>query len=612
MRLMAIALLLGASAFGQVTYSGTVSLSGSTTGGASTTGTGCGAGYSSGPFEFKFIRAVNSNQSNFPIRITGRDPRFATTGNGGNVQHVATNSLGRTNLKADWVWCNAASGGTALKFEPVQYTATYGDYEDWLQQPTYHSASDDSAYLFVGKSSVTTVQEDLSMWCDINYQTVLHHPDGSTLDLLNSGCLGGSVTNNNTVAAKGGAFGGGAYFDDTNRSLEIADSSTLRPSSALSLETWISSFQYNSDRPIISKPFRNSGGWSSPYFSYALHMIDGKIGTHITVAGVRIAAVSSSPMDSHSWNLVSGTYDSANSAIKTYINGSNVATATQTGSIDYNGGITSDPNIGVESSYVNVTGEYLKGVVDETRIATDIKTPDWYETAAQSGKPSCSNYQIQDSTFAVPTISQFCSNALLAGGESVALPFTAGTNCTFGGSANCVIHVSVTMDDASSCPSTLSGTPYSPSLVEHSYKFGTLHSYQTCAYEVMETATASVSITAPSFNNSMTVVEIKGATTTGMVTASAGNTDQPTSMSGTSPAANTLMLCMVRGNDTPEYATIDGVTIPASSTANLFGQYSQADHYSVVHLAYALVGSGTKACTLESGPGGVMVMLPKI
>jgi hypothetical protein len=74
MKILAIIALLTASAFGQVTYGGTVTLAGSFTGGTSTSGTGCGAGYSSGPFEFKFIRAVNSNQTNFPIKIVWARP----------------------------------------------------------------------------------------------------------------------------------------------------------------------------------------------------------------------------------------------------------------------------------------------------------------------------------------------------------------------------------------------------------------------------------------------------------------------------------------------------------------------------------------------------------
>jgi hypothetical protein len=513
------------------------------------------------------------------------------------------------------VWCDAASGGTALKFEPVQYNATYGDFENWFQLPVYHTASDDSAYLFVGKSSVTTVQEDLSMWCDINYQVVLHHPNGSTLDLLNSGCLAGSVTNNSTVAAKGGMAGGAAYFDGTNnRNLEITDSSTLRPSGALSLETWISAFQYNGDRSIIAKAYRNTGSWASPFLSYSLYMLDGKIGTYITTSGSLTGAFSSSSMDRHTWNLVSGTFDSANSVIKTYINGANVATTSKSGTIDYNGGITSDPVIGTSSAYNDVAA-YVKGVVDETRIATDVKSGDWYATAAASGNPNCSNYQIQDATFSKPQLSQFCSNALLSGGESVALPFTAGTHCTFGGSANCVLGVAVIQDDdncASTISATLSGTPFTIALTDHSQRTGTIHSYDVCTYIYQETGSGSLTVTAPSTNNSMWVGEFKGATTTGMVTENAGNNDQPHSMSGTSPAADTMMLCMVRGNDTPDGATIGGVTIPAASAANLFGPFTQSDHYAVAHVAYGLVGSGTQSCTLDSGPGGVMVMLPKI
>jgi hypothetical protein len=116
----------------------------------------CGSGYAH-VLAIKLSKASGSDQTNYPIRLWGRDWRLATTANLGYLEHTATNSIGRTGLVADVQFCpDTTLTGIPLKYENVYYGATFGDFEFWVQQPTYHTATNDTIYLYIGNASVST------------------------------------------------------------------------------------------------------------------------------------------------------------------------------------------------------------------------------------------------------------------------------------------------------------------------------------------------------------------------------------------------------------------------------------------------------------------------
>lgn len=600
MRKLAIILALSVGAFGQsLSLGGTVTLSGTI---ALTEGTptvsGCGSGYSFGPITVTPVRASTSDQTNYPLKVTGRDPRLATSSNGGEIQNTAANSIGRTG-PADLVFCTASSGGTALKYEAVYYNGTNGDFEFWVQIPTLHSGSTDTFYLFANKSSVTTSQQDLSMWGDVNYAGVWHLPDGSTLDTINS--VDGASATISSVSPIFGMADGGAWFQgNAHKYLKITDKADFRPASNLTIEAWVNTTGYSSDRPVFQKPYRNTASWSSPYDAYAMHIVDGKVGMYATTSGSLAGALPSSPIVQSSWTPAMGTYDGSN--LKSYVSGALAATTSKTGNIDYTGG-PSDVAVGVETTYLDIGGEWYAGRMDELRIATDTKTADWAATTAVAATPYVSTFKFAETSFSVPTVLQYTS-CQSVGVASCVLPFDV--------TATGVMVASVSSIDVdctgNSITDSLSLT-YTLQVVSH--YIGTLHNYYACIYTAPITATGPDTITTFSSDISVLVQEVKKVTVTSIATNSAGNHTQPLTMTATSPNSNSFMVCTTVGDLTNQTAG-NGYT---PSSAKLFiGPTAPSDHGAAVQVIYKNVGSGSQSCSFDtamsgySTPGAAAVM----
>ena len=152
----------------------------------------------------------NTDQTNFPVLLSGTYSYLATTSNGGGV----TNSNGY-----DIIFTSDANGLDVLPFERESYNATTGAVIYWVQVPTVSHTSDTVIYLFYGNSSVTTTDQSSQngVW-DSNYKGVWHLSNGSTLSGTDSTFNGYALTNNNSTAATTGEVDGAASFNGTNPS----------------------------------------------------------------------------------------------------------------------------------------------------------------------------------------------------------------------------------------------------------------------------------------------------------------------------------------------------------------------------------------------------------
>jgi hypothetical protein len=144
----------------------------------------CGSGYSF-VREIQLLSAANSNQTNYPYPVNLLYLPLRTVGNSGQVQHTVSNALSVT-VPADLVFCPDTSlTSTPLKYETAAYNATTGALQAWVQIPTLHTGSTDSIYLYTNNSGVSTDQEDLTMWTDVNCIFV-YHMEGTSKDSCNS------------------------------------------------------------------------------------------------------------------------------------------------------------------------------------------------------------------------------------------------------------------------------------------------------------------------------------------------------------------------------------------------------------------------------------------
>jgi hypothetical protein len=220
----------------------------------------CGNGYSFSR-QIQLRRAYSSDQTSYPYVLNGTQASTAlqtamkVTGSGGSVQNTTTNSISRT-IPADVVFCDASNAGNALKYEIDGYDGTVaGKWTAYVQIPTLHTASTDSIWVFVGNASVSTSQEDLSMWSDISCAAVWHFPDGSTLDAKDScptNALNGTI--NGTVTATTDAIAGSATFAGATSSNIAFDGTTnyANTGSPFSVSWWGMPTSFSNNYPCCS------------------------------------------------------------------------------------------------------------------------------------------------------------------------------------------------------------------------------------------------------------------------------------------------------------------------------------------------------------------------
>ncbi|AQT68755.1 Chitinase A1 precursor [Anaerohalosphaera lusitana] len=171
--------------------------------------------------------------------------------------------------------------------------------------------------------------------------------------------LDGIVTNTSfDIASVPGAFGTAMQFDGTDDHIAVLNTPLLNPRNAITVSAWIKADTWQTDSwngSIVSK-----AEWSGDSGGYVLRCGgNGRLSFALAVNGWP-EALTDSVMSTGTWYHVAGTYDG--SSIRVYINGSEVASTPQSGSIALS---TSPLNIG-RGAYAN--SRTFDGAIDEVRI----------------------------------------------------------------------------------------------------------------------------------------------------------------------------------------------------------------------------------------------------
>jgi hypothetical protein len=123
-------------------------------------------------------KVPNTDQSNFPVLISGVYPLLATVANGGGV--VNANGY-------DIIFTSDAAGTAPLPFERESYSPLTGAVNYWVQIPTLSHTIDTVIYLFYGNGSITSSQANPAGVWDSNYKGVWHLSQNPTGPVIPSG-----------------------------------------------------------------------------------------------------------------------------------------------------------------------------------------------------------------------------------------------------------------------------------------------------------------------------------------------------------------------------------------------------------------------------------------
>ena len=197
-----------------------------------------------------------------------------------------------------------------------------------------------------------------------------HYPfDGNANDYSgnnNNGTLNGPVS----VADRFGNPNSAYYFDGVNDEVTINNSSTLNPTSGISICAWYKSISFsgNGFSPIFTKGYTSH---SEPYYQYKLGVngtsYNSKFSFAVSVNGIRqqISSAANSWTPGN-WYFLVGTYDG--STVKLYVDGILASSSAVTGTLS---AFATNIKFGNNTT----ANDYINGTIDDTRIYDRALTP---------------------------------------------------------------------------------------------------------------------------------------------------------------------------------------------------------------------------------------------
>ena len=167
-----------------------------------------------------------------------------------------------------------------------------------------------------------------------------------------------------------GRFGSALSFNGTSARVTVADSASLRLTSAMTLEAWVNPTTVtNAWRDVLVK------GNDDYYLMATSTNTSRPVGAAI-VAGTKQRAIGTAALIANTWTHLAVTYDG--SAVRLFVNGSQVSSTPASGSI-----ATSALALGIGGDAIH--GQFFAGRIDEVRIynaalsaaqiQTDMTTP---------------------------------------------------------------------------------------------------------------------------------------------------------------------------------------------------------------------------------------------
>jgi hypothetical protein len=172
-----------------------------------------------------------------------------------------------------------------------------------------------------------------------------------------------------------GIVGEALSFDGVDNRVSISDDSSLRFTSAMTLEAWINT-PLTADMANGGRVFAKSD--SSFSRGYAL-CVDSDGSIIFNTRGIDWSIVAHSVVTANDWNHIVATYDG--SAKKIYVNGVEEASEGTTGSIS-----TSNDDLWIGSPhYSDTTARMFNGLIDEAAVYNRALTPEKIQQHYQDG-----------------------------------------------------------------------------------------------------------------------------------------------------------------------------------------------------------------------------------
>src|ERR1043165_3585695 len=338
-------------------------------------------------------KVPNTDQTNFPVLISGTYSYLATTTNGGNVQ----NANGY-----DVIFASDTNCATKLDHEVETYTATSGAVNYWVRVPLLSHTSDTTIYLCYGNSSITTDQSNKTGVWDANYKGVWHLSNGTTLNPPDSTTTGNNGTISGAVAA-GGREDGGASLNGTSDHIQVKAGKVDTSATTGTVSAWVKVSALDANGVVLGYGGADAALWGvyirevSGSYYFAMSARKTNSGVYSTVRGNTVLATGA-------WYYV--TYSTNGSAWNIRVNGAAAETLTNvlgTNTGDWLGDISPTTPDKSDIGGVYAGGAYSSvnfwhGILDEVRLSNVERSDDWVSTEYNNQSSPATFYLISAST----------------------------------------------------------------------------------------------------------------------------------------------------------------------------------------------------------------------
>jgi hypothetical protein len=357
------------------------------------------------PITIDHTKVPNTDQTNFPILISGVYPFLATTANGGQVQNASG---------YDIIFTVDYAGTTKLDHEIESYDPATGTINMWVRLPALSHTCDTIIYIAYGNAAVTTSQENKTSVWDSNYQAVLHLDEttGTTvIDSTVNANEGTKVSISSPTGIPGGKIGGAQSFNGTSDFIALPPSLTSGLGT-FSLSFWTQTTDSGSNGTYWNQPQflgdstagNNSGDFGVVTNSGALGMWSGLNG------GGDNSFVTSSTINNNNWHQIAAVNNG--SVIHLYLDGQDTGLTLSSGlALDSYGWY-----LGAQHYYSGGAAFYHQGAIDEFRFSNSARSADWIVTEYNNeSSPAAFASVGQENTIGVNVCP---ASVIMAGGQT--------------------------------------------------------------------------------------------------------------------------------------------------------------------------------------------------
>jgi hypothetical protein len=275
----------------------------------------------------------------------------------------------------------SSDGTTKLAHEIEYYDNNGGILVAWVKVPSVTSESDTVIYMYYNNTGASSQQEKAHVWTN-GYQGVWHLGEATATTRSDSTGNHNDLTSINGVAQSSSVWTGKCadFTRLSSQNLSISDSAQtgLDITGLITLEAWVKPHETaNTPYYFIEKDEGSCSAGKPPYY---LRLNDGNSSSYVRENVLLNSVCDTNPsglngdsnnaMVANTWNHLMGVYDGTN--LMLYRNG------IQTNSIAYSSGMFNSNGPFIIGG--RLTNQYFDGLIDEARISSTARSPEWILT----------------------------------------------------------------------------------------------------------------------------------------------------------------------------------------------------------------------------------------